>query len=271
LIYNINRNEGEHGDIRTISLSRSHRLNDARRIRTIAKPLEDCRRQIIAKADEMPMPNETIESLKSLSAEMSLLKHPFYQEWTAGTLTADRLRNYAVQYYRHVAAFPRYLSGLHARCDDLETRQLLLENLIDEERGPDNHPELWLRFASALGLKRDEVLAASPLPATNALIDTFTHLSRDLPPAAGLAALYVYESQVAEVAAAKIEGLRRFYGVEDDAGVEFFTTHREADPYHADAIARLIERHYSNHDDRAVAIEAARAALRAVWDLLNCV
>lgn len=215
--------------------------------------------------------NETIASLNLLAAEMSLLKHPFYQAWTAGTLTADRLRNYAVQYYRHVAAFPRYLSGLHSRCNDLETRQLLLENLIDEERGSDNHPELWLRFAAALGLTHDEVLAASSLPATDALVDTFTHLSRDLPPAAGLAALYVYESQVAEVATAKIDGLRRFYGVQDDAGVEFFTTHRDVDPYHAGAVAKLIERHHSNPDDRAVAIEAARSALQAVWDLLDCV
>src|SRR3984957_4870146 len=143
---------------------------------------------------EAPMPNETIASLDRLSAELSLLKHPFYQAWTAGTLSADRLRNYAVQYYQHVAAFPRYLSALHSRCDDLETRQLLLENLIDEERGADNHPELWLRFANALGLQRDDVLGASPLPATNALIETFMHLGRDRPPAAGLAALYVYES-----------------------------------------------------------------------------
>ena len=216
------------------------------------------------------MPNETIASLNRLAAEMSLLRHPFYQAWTAGTLTAERLRNYATQYYRHVAAFPRYLSGLHSRCDDLETRQLLLENLIDEERGPHNHPELWLRFAAALGLPREEVLATSPLPATTALIETFTHLSRDLPPAAGLAALYVYESQVAEVATAKIDGLRRFYGVEDDAGVEFFTTHREADPYHAEAVAKLIERHHSDPEDRTVPVGAARSALKAVWDLLDC-
>jgi pyrroloquinoline-quinone synthase len=228
-------------------------------------------RQIKIKVGQSPMPNETIASLNLLSAEMSLLKHPFYQAWTAGSLTADRLRNYAVQYYRHVAAFPRYLSGLHSHCDDLETRQLLLENLIDEERGPDNHPELWLRFAAALGLTREEVIGASPLPATNALIDTFTHLSRNLPPAAGLAALYVYESQVADVATAKIDGLRRFYGVEDNAGVEFFTTHRDADPYHAEVVAKLIERHHSNPDERAVAIEAARSALQAVWDLLDCV
>jgi pyrroloquinoline-quinone synthase len=228
-------------------------------------------RQIKIKVGQSPMPNETIASLNLLSAEMSLLKHPFYQAWTAGSLTADRLRNYAVQYYRHVAAFPRYLSGLHSHCDDLETRQLLLENLIDEERGPDNHPELWLRFAAALGLTREEVIGASPLPATNALIDTFTHLSRNPPPAAGLAALYVYESQVADVATPKIDGLRRFYGVEDNAGVEFFTAHRDADPYHAEVVAKLIERHHSNPDERAVAIEAARSALQAVWDLLDCV
>ncbi len=39
---------------------------------------------------------------------------------------------------------------------------------------------------------------------------------------------------------------------------EFFITHRDADPYHAQAVAKLIERHQSDADDRAVAIEAAR-------------
>jgi pyrroloquinoline-quinone synthase len=218
---------------------------------------------------EAPMPNEIIASLDRLSAELSLLKHPFYQAWTAGTLSTDRLRSYAVQYYRHVAAFPRYLSGLHSRCDDLETRQLLLENLIDEERGPRNHPELWLRFAQMLGLTRDEVLEASSLPATTALIDTFNGLSRDLPLSAGLAALYVYESQVAEVASAKIDGLQRFYGITDEAGVEFFTLHRDTDPYHAKAVARLIERHQAGLADDAIPLQAARTALTAVWDLLD--
>ncbi|HXZ88176.1 MAG TPA: CADD family putative folate metabolism protein [Candidatus Binataceae bacterium] len=218
--------------------------------------------------------NRTVASLNSIAAEMSLLKHPFYQQWTAGTLSANRLRNYATQYYRHVAAFPRYLSALHSRCDDLETRQVLLENLIDEERGDENHPELWLRFAQALGVSRAEVTAAEPLPAADALVSTFDHLSRELPLSAGLSALYVYESQVAEVANAKIEGLRRFYGFADDAkadATKFFEVHRGADPYHAQAVARLIERHDTCAEDRAIALEAGRTALRAVWDLLDCV
>jgi pyrroloquinoline-quinone synthase len=225
--------------------------------------------------------NETVASLDALGSAMSLLKHPFYQEWTAGTLAPERLRNYAVQYYRHVAAFPRYLSAIHSRCEDLETRQVLLENLIDEERGAENHPELWLKFAAALGLTRDEVIGAEALPAANALVETFDHLSRDLPLAAGLSALYVYESQVAEVATAKIDGLQRFYGFPqatqdgchtDEAkadGLKFFTVHRGADTYHAQAVAELIERHNTRSEDRAIALAAARTALKAVWDLLD--
>lgn len=220
---------------------------------------------------ETPHSNNPVASLDSLAWEFSLLKHPFYQQWTAGELTLERLRNYAAQYYRHVAAFPRYLSALHSRCDDLPTRQALLENLIEEEGGAENHPDLWLRFAAALGLEREDVLAAKPLPAAGALVETFTHLTREAPFPAGLAALYVYESQVAEVAAVKIDGLKRFYGIADEAGLKFFAVHREADVHHARTIARLIERQSETAQDVPAMLEAGGAALRAVWNLLDCV
>ncbi|HEX4210258.1 MAG TPA: CADD family putative folate metabolism protein [Candidatus Binataceae bacterium] len=219
----------------------------------------------------MSAKNETVAALDSLTAEMSLLKHPFYQQWTAGTLPLTRLRNYAVQYYPQVAAFPRYLSGIHARCEDLSTRQSLLENLIDEERGPENHPELWLRFAEALGLARDAVTTADPLPAARSLVDTFTRLTHDQPLPAGLAALYAYESQIPAVAEAKIDGLRRFYGITDTAGLRFFNVHRDADRHHAEAVAEIIERHSPRPEDQRLALEAAREALTAVWSMLDAV
>ena len=90
------------------------------------------------------MSRDVIADLDSMIAEHSMLKHPFYQAWTAGTLTRERLQNYTVEYYPHVAAFPRYLSAIHSRCADMATRQAILENLIEEERGAENHPELWL-------------------------------------------------------------------------------------------------------------------------------
>jgi pyrroloquinoline-quinone synthase len=54
----------------------------------------------------MVLGNEVVASLDSLTAEMKLLNHPFYQEWTAGKLPVNRLHNYAVQYYHHVAVSP---------------------------------------------------------------------------------------------------------------------------------------------------------------------
>jgi pyrroloquinoline-quinone synthase len=219
----------------------------------------------------MSSKSKIVVALDSLTAEMSLLKHPFYQQWIAGTLPITRLRNYAVQYYQHVAAFPRYLSSIHAHCEDLPTRQALLENLIEEERGPENHPELWLRFAEALGVTRETVINAEPLPATRSLVDTFIRLTHDQPLAAGLAALYAYESQIPAVAEAKIDGLRRFYGVTDTEGLRFFHVHREADPHHADAVAQMVERHSPSPEDRRLALEAGREALSAVWSILDAV
>jgi pyrroloquinoline-quinone synthase len=215
--------------------------------------------------------NDIVASLDSLTAEMNLLKHPFYLQWTCGKLPISRLRNYAVQYYHHVAAFPRYLSGIHAACEDLLTRQALLENLIDEERGGENHPELWLRFAEALGVRRETVVASEALPATQALVDTFIELTKYQPLAAGLAAVYVYESQIPAVAEAKIDGLRRFYGITSERGLRFFRVHREADLYHARAIAQLIERNAESTQDKRMMLEAGRMALQAVWNMLDCI
>src|SRR6266481_9100272 len=117
------------------------------------------------------MSRDVIAVLDSMVFERSLLKHPFYQAWTAGTLSLERLQNYAVEYYPHVAAFPRYLSAIHSRCADIATRQALLENLIEEERGPENHPELWLRFAEAIGVTRERVLDSTVSASSTGLVD----------------------------------------------------------------------------------------------------
>src|SRR2546426_12843385 len=139
------------------------------------------------------------DRIDALIAERSLLKHPFYTKWQAGELTRDSLKGYACQYYHHVLQFPTYVSGAHANCDDLADRQELLENLVEEVQGPNNHPELWLQFGEALGLTRDEMINSQPLPETKALDATFQRITRDAPFVSGIAALYAYESQVPEI------------------------------------------------------------------------
>jgi len=91
--------------------------------------------------------NQYLDKIDNDIAAKNLLKHPFYLAWTRGELSREALADYARQYYKHVAAFPTYLSAIHANCDDQSTRKELLKNLIDEEAGSPNHPELWLNFA----------------------------------------------------------------------------------------------------------------------------
>ena len=200
-------------------------------------------------------------------SEQHLLKHPFYTAWTEGRLTLEALRGYSAQYYKHVAAFPRYLSAIHSQTPDLETRQYLLENLIDEERGAESHPELWLRFAEGIGATREDVRGAAALPETSACDATYREIASSRGPVAGLAALYAYESMVPAVSESKIDGLKKQYGIDDDETLRFFTVHLEVDERHADVARALLERAPSSEQDAAVA--AADDALGALNGLLD--
>src|SRR2546426_11321893 len=120
--------------------------------------------------------NQYLDQIDSAVAAKHLLTHPFYLAWTRGELSKEALSDYARQYYHHVAAFPTYLSAVHAKCEDQTARKQILSNLIDEEAGSPNHPELWLQFAEALGLSDVDVRNATKEPETQNLIDTFRGL-----------------------------------------------------------------------------------------------
>jgi pyrroloquinoline-quinone synthase len=199
----------------------------------------------------------------------ALLSHPFYQAWNAGTLSADTLREYIKQYYAHVRVFPRYVSAAHAACDDIKVRQLLLENLIDEDQGDSNHPELWMRFADGMGLDRSDVRSAALLEKTRESVNTMVELTRSEDFRDGLAALYAYESQVPMVAKTKREGLAKFYSLDDDRSVQFFTVHEAADIEHSRVERELLVAHCATEvqQDRAVAV--ADKAARALWHFLD--
>jgi pyrroloquinoline quinone (PQQ) biosynthesis protein C len=101
---------------------------------------------------------------------------------------------------------------------------------------PDND---WLGRTPEYHIARAEEHSGSCAKAIS--VSAGAKLTREAPLPSGLAAIYVYESQIAELAAVKIDGLKRFYGIADEDGVKFFTVHRETDRHHARAIARLIE------------------------------
>ena len=198
----------------------------------------------------------------------SLLDHPFYVAWSRGELSLPVLRGYARQYWHNVNAFPTYLSAVHANCPDLQTRQIILQNLMDEELGPENHPELWLRFAEGLGDDRREVISSRPGKETLQLIETFRQLTGERPFVEGLTALYCYESQVPAVARTKLLGLRDFYGITDPRATQFFTLHESLDVGHSAQEAAIIA-HYAEDYDPALILSTAVKALAAQWQFLD--
>ena len=218
----------------------------------------------------VPMSRPEFENaLYAAVMEYSMLKHPFYVAWTEGKLSQEILAQYAKQYYAHVRAFPTYVSAVHSRCDDVALRQQLLENLIEEERGTENHPELWLRFAEGVGASRDEVKAADLLPSTAASVGRLKTLTRSDDFRCGLAALYAYESQIPEVARTKREGLKSFYGIDSERAVAFFRVHEDIDVLHQQTAKQILSDNCQTPEDQLLAIDSARESARALWSFLD--
>jgi pyrroloquinoline-quinone synthase len=212
--------------------------------------------------------NQYLDNIDNDIAAKHLLKHPFYLAWTRGELSKEALTDYSQQYYHHVAAFPTYLSAVHANCDDQVTRKQLLNNLIDEEAGSPNHPELWKKFADGLGVEDAELTRTEKQPETKNLINTFRSVCRQRPTAEGLAALYAYESQIPSICESKIDGLKKHYGFTKPEHYEYFTVHIEADREHSAAEREMLSRHVDNRNFELVKV-SVNCVLDALWDMLS--
>lgn len=216
----------------------------------------------------MPVATDHLAVIDAQIAARHLLDHPFYQAWNKGELTPESLQEYAAQYYQHVAAFPTYLSAVHARTEDQSVRRHILQNLIDEEAGDPNHPELWLRFAMGLGLDPKAVRATEAWDETQGLINSFRSICANRPVAEGVAALYAYESQIPAVSETKIEGLQKHYGVTDRRTTAYFDVHIEADKEHA-AVERALLSELVNEENAAEVHVSVAKTLDALYEMLN--
>ncbi len=213
---------------------------------------------------------DTLRELDELIQNRSILRHPFYVAWREGQLTRQQLATYARVYWPHVEAFPAYLESVIARSDDAFVRSELGRNLDDERSRPRPHPEMWLDFAEVLGEAPQDVRSARPHTSAATMVDTINRFTQSSV-AEGVASLYAYEAQQPEVARQKHDGLRRLYGVENPAGLEYFEVHAEADVAHRqgerDVLARCLD-----GDDAAThqrVLGAATETLDAYWGLLD--
>lgn len=197
-----------------------------------------------------------------------LLNHDFYKAWTRGELSKECLKEYAKEYYHHVKAFPRYLSAVHSHTDDAATRRHLLNNLIEEEAGSPNHPDLWRAFAKSLGATDTEIDTHTPSTAIKDVVDTFMDICQNSSTADGIASLYAYESQIPPICISKIAGLKQHYGMKNPQDWKYFSVHIEADKEHA-AVERELLNHHVNENNAISVTQSVEHTLDALWNFLS--
>ena len=146
---------------------------------------------------------------------------------------------------------------------------MLLDNLIDEERGSENHPELWMRFAEGMGNSRKSVENKVAMQEIEELVTTFYSLSKSEQYHVGLAALYCYESMQPEISETKKDGLQKFYGIEDEKTLKFFTVHMHADKWHREVVRNLLVELSDTKEKQKEILAAVDSALLALNNFLS--
>ena len=101
---------------------------------------------------------------------------------------------------------------------------------------------------------------------TKEMIDNFFKQAR-LSYAEGLASLYTYERQIPEIAETKIQGLKKFYGVNTKDGLEFFEAHKAADVIHRVECEKLLDGLSKEEQEKAE--QASIYTARYLWNFLS--
>jgi pyrroloquinoline-quinone synthase len=202
-------------------------------------------------------------------AKYDLLKHPFYQAWSAGELTTEDLKFYAQQYFHQVSEFPAYLTTLHSRLPEGAMRRAVLANAYEEECDSTPHSQLWMRFVEGMGGTETGTNDAAAIPEMSNLVKSFRAMAAEAPVAAVFGDLFAYESQVPRIAAEKLNGLKQHYGA-DDRTCSYFALHRTADVHHSNVWRKIIAGLIEQNETRAEEVlQGVSQAAQALWTALD--
>jgi pyrroloquinoline-quinone synthase len=194
------------------------------------------------------------ERIEGARERWNVLRHPFYERWTAGALTDSDLARYSGQ-YRHAVEAIATVS--ESAADAAPSRPELREHAAEERE----HLALWDGFVAAAGGDADD----APTPETAACVSAW---DRDGDLLSSLVTLYAIESAQPEISRIKRQGLLSSYGYTDEDGTAYFREHERLDSEHAAQARELLDELKGDRDeDRLVAV--AERAYRANWRLLD--
>ena len=191
-----------------------------------------------------------IQKLDRTIEERSLLKHPFYQSWSDGKLTREALAGYSKEYYQLVKAVPIFMTQL---MDQVPSS--LHDELDFHQQEEFSHIGMWERFASGLGVSRNDLLNFNGLYKTNHAISGMYQLMGSLE--SGAVAMYALEKEIPKISQIKLEGLAEFYGLTSEDVTKYFKEHTEVDIRHTASWKKLINSVISEEHELISAAESS--------------
>ncbi len=218
------------------------------------------------------------EWVRQMKAEIAAhpkqrVNHPFVRAVCAGTATLDQIRAWALQDYQFRSAVPRIAMLRYLACTDPEIAARLYEVVEEETRGllpgSAGHADMFLEFADAIGLSREQLDTVPLRPATAAHLYYAELIIHTLPWFVMMAAQMGAEGTFPPAMAALGKGLIERYGMAPES-VRFFTVHVEADEDHGqlaeDIALRYITSPHLQEQTRAVTLRRMEL-LYDVWSI----
>ena len=191
----------------------------------------------------------------------SLLKHSFYKMWSEGKLTIDHLRGYSKEYFQLVKIVPKFVESI---AEATGNPNIITNNACEEAE----HVELWVRFATALGVSRSDLISYGGSEKTNEAIAKLMALA-SLTFEEAVAAMYAYEMELPKISRSKIDGLKNLYGMDSQDATKYFEIHEEADVRHAQVWRDILQRIPAERQEAA--LNATIKSLQAQNMLLDSV
>jgi pyrroloquinoline-quinone synthase len=212
-----------------------------------------------------------LSSLDNDIQDKSLLKHKFYQMWSAGSLSLDDLRGYSKEYFQLVRAVPVLVENvLRQVTPEIEKNyapSATIKHNLEEEK---EHIALWISFADSIGVTEKELFEYASSVKTQEAVSEMLRLTNESF-SAGISMLYTYEKQLPEISTKKIEGLVKFYGVQNNKALDYFRIHEKVDIEHAKLWRSLLDLQSASHhptilDAASVSLKCQNMILDGVCD-----
>ena len=210
------------------------------------------------------MENLLIERIDYEIEKHSLLKHVFYQMWSEGKLTIDHLQGYSKEYFQLVKVVPKFVENIFNVIADPSLKRAVGQNLKEESE----HIEPWIMFSTAMGVQRNDLASYKGENETNMAVSSLSQLTeRSLEEA--VAAMYAYEKELPKISKSKIDGLKKFYGVQSNEATKYLEIHEEVDLRHSEVWKNILKT--IPEEKQECALNAAISSLDAQNKLLDSV